>query len=157
MSNSSPAVRAGTPDRAAAAAQLLAHHRLGQLTRDELDSRLALALAARTDEDLRLLVVDLPDLPPSAAPVPAATAPTARPTATVTFHPSGGRPATPLRIAFDVCVLFLTVAAFVCLMLLFAVGLVSSSDFAFPMFLAAFGAFTVGAGGVYLLHRMLAS
>ena len=144
MSHYSPVVpRVGTPERPATAQALIVHHRAGRLPRPDLDARLALAAAAGTEDDLRGLLLDLPDLPP-----PSPTAP-----ARVDATSSGQNE--QLRVAFDVAVLLIAAAAFVCTGLLLAVASTSfRGDELVALGLAVFGSFTVGAGGVHLAHRL---
>ena len=60
-----------------------------------------------------------------------------------------------LRVAFDVAVLLIAAAAFVCTGLLLAVASTSfRGDELVALGLAVFGSFTVGAGGVHLAHRL---
>jgi hypothetical protein len=78
----------------------------------------------------------------------------------VSFLPRPASPPKPassaLRIAFDVVVMLLTFSAAVCLVLLLIVAGTANSN-STPLFLfaalAAFGAFTVGAGSVHLINR----
>lgn len=144
----SRSVRAEAVDRSLVAQRLVAHCQAGQLPRGELDQRLVGVARAETTDDLHRLTIDLPDVPGPPLPV-TLVAPTPTP-------PKA--PASPLGVAFDVIVLLLTVCAAVCLTLLLIVAGVSSSGGSsaatfFFAALAAFGAFTVGAGGVHLLHR----
>ena len=145
MSHYSPVVlRVGTPERTATARALIVHHRAGRLPRPDLDARLALAAAAGTEDDLRGLLLDLPDLPP-----PSPTASPARVNAA-----SAGQNE-QLRVAFDIAVLLIAAAAFVCTGLLLAVASTSfRGDELVALGLAVFGSFTVGAGGVHLAHRL---
>lgn len=142
------AVRIGSADRTLVAERLVAHYQAGRLPRAELELRLTKIAHAHTDDDLHLLTIDLPDVP---GPVPAA--PVTRGAAV----PKSSSTASPLRVAFDVAVLLLTFAAGVCLALLLIVAATSpstgSGDLILVALLATLGAFTVGAGGVHLLHR----
>ena len=139
-------VRVGAADRTLVAERLVAHYQAGRLPRPELELRLTQVAHARTDEDLHRLTIDLPDVPgpprnvsfllrPASPPKPASSA---------------------LRIAFDVVVMLLTFSAAVCLVLLLIVAGTANSN-STPLFLfaalAAFGAFTVGAGSVHLINR----
>lgn len=139
-------IRAGALDRTVVADRLIAHFQDGRLPRSELDARLARAAAASSDDELHLLTIDLPDVPRVSGPL---TVPRGRP-ATIAAGPS------PLRIAFDVMVMLLTFAAGVCLVLLLIMTAASSAHSSGTFVvagLATLGAFTVGAGGVHLLHR----
>lgn len=145
MDNSPVILRVSTRDRTAVARELLAHRRAGRLDTQEYEARVALATAARTEDDLRAPLLDLPDLPSPAAGVPA--------------HPVAGAPfprqASALGDAFDVMTLLITLAAFVCTGLLLATsGGWLRSDEQVAIGLAAFGSFTVGAGAVHLCHRV---
>ena len=144
-------VRVGAADRTLVAERLVAHYQSGRLPRQELELRLTQVAHARTDEDLHRLTIDLPDVPGPARPISLVPRPTTPP-----------KPASsPLRVAFDVIVMLLTFSAAVCLTLLLIVagatsssgGATSSSQLFFFAALAAFGAFTVGAGSVHLLYR----
>lgn len=140
-------VRVGATDRTLVAERLVAHYQAGRLPRQELELRLTQVAHARTDEDLHRLTIDLPDVAGPARPIALVPRPTTPP-----------KPASsPLRIAFDVIIMLLTFSAAVCLTLLLIVaGATSgnnSSQLVFFAALAAFGAFTVGAGGVHLLYR----
>lgn len=68
----SPAVggmrRIGDAEREAISEELTQHFILGRLTQDEFDERLALAIDARVDRDLLVLVADLPRLESPAPP-----------------------------------------------------------------------------------------
>ena len=140
-------VRVGAADRTLVAERLVAHYQAGRLPRPELELRLTQVAHARTDEDLHRLTIDLPDVP--------------GPPRNVSFlpHPANlPKPASsPLRIAFDVVVMLLTFSAAVCLVLLLIVAGTASSNTSPEVFfvaaLAAFGAFTVGAGAVHLIYR----
>ncbi len=139
-------VRVGSTDRTLVAERLVAHYQAGRLPRPELELRLTQVAHARTDDDLHRLTIDLPDVPGPARPVSLMPRPAAAP------RP----PSSPLRIAFDVVVLLLTFSAAVCLMLLLIVAGTSTSNGSEVFFvagLAAFGAFTVGAGTVHLIYR----
>jgi hypothetical protein len=68
MSSDQPRVRASDADRAAVADALRAHCAAGRLDVDELEQRLAAALAARTLGELDALVRDLPAKPVAAGP-----------------------------------------------------------------------------------------
>jgi len=146
----SGSMRVGAAERTLVAERLVAHYQSGRLPRAELELRLTQVAHARTDEDLHRLTIDLPDVPGPA-----------RPVSLVPRLPSQQKPATsPLRIAFDVIVMLLTFSAAVCLTLLLIVaGATSSNSYgsSSQVFviaaLAAFGAFTVGAGTVHLLYR----
>ncbi len=59
-----------------------------------------------------------------------------------------------LRTAFDVLVLTLAVCAFCCLVLWMLAASSMRDGTGFVAGVAAFGAFTVGAGSVHTLHRM---
>lgn len=139
------ALRVDTPDRTSVAQELMAHHRAGRLDQAELDARLALAAAARTEDDLRLVALDLPDV--AVRPDPASFRPVAL-------------PSPPPRRALlagvtDVTVMLLTLAAFVCTGLLFSVALGLLADGQrVALGLASFGSFTIGAGAVHLAHRV---
>lgn len=140
-------VRIGSADRTLVAEKLVAHYQAGRLPRGDLELRLTKVAHAHTDDDLHLLTIDLPDVP---GPV--------RPTADARgAAPMFSPPASPLRVAFDVAVLLLTFAAGVCLALLLIVAAsapsTGSGDVVLVALLATLGAFTVGAGGVHLLHR----
>jgi len=151
MSPHSPVVvRIGTQDRSAVSRELIAHHQAGRVDRCELEARLALAASARTEEDLRLVLLDLPDAPlaPHHGPVPGAPRLVAQP---------APRNET-LGVTFDVMVMLLTLAAFVCTALLFAVSSGSMrGDERVVLSLAAFGSFSIGAGAVHLAHRVFHS
>jgi len=56
----SPTLRVGDSERNACAVTLIEHHLQGRLSREDLESRQRLAMAAVTDDDLRLLLADLP-------------------------------------------------------------------------------------------------
>jgi len=139
-------VRVGAADRTLVAERLVAHYQAGRLPRPELELRLTQVAHARTDEDLHRLTIDLPDVP--------------GPPRSVSFLPRPASPPKPassaLRIAFDVVVMLLTFSAAVCLVLLLIVAGTANSN-STPLFLfaalAAFGAFTVGAGSVHLINR----
>ena len=68
-------VRIGDAERDEATAALGDHFAAGRLTREEFDTRVDQAMAARYDGDLRPLFADLP----KTAPVPATVTPTAVP------------------------------------------------------------------------------
>lgn len=140
-------VRIGSADRTLVAERLVAHYQAGRLPRGELELRLTKVAHAHTDDDLHLLTIDLPDVPGPVRPAPLVG----------TAAPKSSPPASPLRVAFDVAVLLLTFAAGVCLALLLIVAATgtstSSGDLILVALLATLGAFTVGAGGVHLLHR----
>ena len=139
-------VRVGAADRTLVAERLVAHYQAGRLPRPELELRLTQVAHARSDEDLHRLTIDLPDVP--------------GPPRNVSFLPRPASPPKPassaLRIAFDVVVMLLTFSAAVCLVLLLIVAGTANSN-STPLFLfaalAAFGAFTVGAGSVHLINR----
>lgn len=57
-----PSIRIGDVERSHACDALAAHFSAGRLDGDELDERLAAAVAARTTADLRWTVADLPPL-----------------------------------------------------------------------------------------------
>jgi hypothetical protein len=144
-----PSVRIGSTDRTLVAERLVAHYQAGRLPRTELELRLTKVAHARTDDDLHLLTIDLPDVagPARPASLPAGTKPITR-----------GSTPSALCVAFDISVLLLTFAAGVCLALLLIVAATNSSssspgDTLFVAMLATLGAFTVGAGSVHLLHR----
>jgi hypothetical protein len=66
------AVRASDEDRQRVIGILQRHTEAGRLTLEEFSDRVGTVYAARTFEDLRAAVVDLPALPPKApAPLPA--------------------------------------------------------------------------------------
>jgi Domain of unknown function (DUF1707) len=143
-------VRVGAADRTLVAERLVAHYQAGRLPRQELELRLTQVAHARSDDDLHRLTIDLPDVPGPARPISLVPRPTSEPR----------QPSSPLRIAFDVVIMLLTFSAAVCLTLLLIVaaassssGMGSSSQLFVVAALAAFGAFTVGAGGVHLLYR----
>jgi hypothetical protein len=142
------AVRIGSADRTIVAERLVAHYQAGRLPRGELELRLTQVAHAHTDDDLHLLTIDLPDVPE-----PVRASPLVRGSAVPRSSPT----ASPLRVAFDVAVLLLTFAAGVCLALLLIVAATGTStrsgDLILVALLATLGAFTVGAGGVHLLHR----
>lgn len=73
----SPALRIGDREREAAVEQLRAAAGDGRITLDELETRVEAALAARTADDIRILVADLP-APTGAAAVAAAAPQPAR-------------------------------------------------------------------------------
>lgn len=137
-------VRIGSADRTLVAERLVAHYQAGRLPRGELEVRLTKVAHAHTDDDLHLLTIDLPDVP---SPV--------RPASVRSAAPKPSPTTSPLRVAFDVSVLLLTFAAGVCLavLLIAAATAPHSSDLVLVALLATLGAFTVGAGGVHLLHR----
>lgn len=145
------AVRIGSAERSAVAERLVAHYQAGQLPRQELELRLTKVAHAHTDDDLHLLTLDLPDVAGPARVVPPMPGPAlaVRPTTS------------PLRVAFDVMLLLLTFSAGICLvLLLILVGASngpSAQETLLVSALAAFGAFTLGAGGVHLLHRAFGS
>ena len=142
--------RVGAADRTLVAERLVAHYQAGRLPRQELELRLTQVAHARTDDDLHRLTIDLPDVPGPARPIALVPRPTTPP-----------KPASsPLRVAFDVVVMLLTFSAAVCLTLLLIVAGTtsrsiggSSGELFFVAALAAFGAFTVGAGSIHLLYR----
>jgi hypothetical protein len=140
-------VRIGSADRTLVAEKLVAHYQAGRLPRGELELRLTKVAHAHTDDDLHLLTIDLPDVPDPVRPAPGVRRTT----------PMGSQTPSALRVAFDVSVLLLTFAAGVCLALLLIVAATSrstsSGDLILMALLSALGAFTVGAGGVHLLHR----
>jgi hypothetical protein len=142
-------VRVGASDRTLVAERLVAHYQAGRLPRQELELRLTRVAHARTDDDLHRLTIDLPDVPGPARPISRVPRPTTEPKP----------PSSPLRVAFDVIIMLLTFSAAVCLTLLLIVagasssGMGSSPQLFFVAALAAFGAFTVGAGSVHLLYR----
>lgn len=68
-----PATRVGDTDRTSACDQLCEHYAAGRLSADELDDRLAAAVAARTRHDLQVLLHDLGPLRPPAQPPQPAT------------------------------------------------------------------------------------
>ena len=143
-------VRVGAADRTLVAERLVAHYQAGRLPRQELELRLTQVAHARSDEDLHRLTIDLPDVPGPARPISLVPHPTTPP-----------KPASsPLRVAFDVIVMLLTFSAAVCLTLLLIVAGATSNnstgnagELFFVAALAAFGAFTVGAGSIHLLYR----
>jgi len=143
-------VRVGAAERTLLAERLVAHYQAGRLPRQELELRLTQVAHARSDEDLHRLTIDLPDVPGPA-----------RPSSLIARPPTPPKPASsPLRLAFDVIVMLLTFSAAVCLTLLLIVAgatssnnVGSSGELFFVAALAAFGAFTVGAGSVHLLYR----
>lgn len=143
-------VRVGAADRTLVAERLVAHYQAGRLPRQELELRLTQVAHARSDEDLHRLTIDLPDVPGPALPISLVPRPTTAP-----------KPASsPLRVAFDVIVMLLTFSAAVCLTLLLIVAGATSNnstgnsgELFFVAALAAFGAFTVGAGSIHLLYR----
>ena len=141
------AVRIGSAERTLVAERLVAHYQAGRLPRGELELRLTKVAHAHTDDELHLLTIDLPDVPEPVRVVPVVRG----------AVPKSPPPASPLRVAFDVAVLLLTFAAGVCLALLLIVAATSpstgSGDLILVALLATLGAFTVGAGGVHLLHR----
>ena len=61
----SPATRVGDTDRTSACDKLCEHYAAGRLSADELDDRLAAAVAARTRRDLQVLLHDLGPLRPA--------------------------------------------------------------------------------------------
>lgn len=63
MADPSPALRASDAEREQTATQLQRHAAAGRLTPDELDERIDAAYAARTVDELRALLHDLPALP----------------------------------------------------------------------------------------------
>jgi hypothetical protein len=144
-------VRVGAADRTLVAERLVAHYQAGRLPRQELELRLTRVAHARTDEDLHRLTIDLPDVPGPARPISLVPRPTTEPKP----------PTSPLRVAFDVIIMLLTFSAAVCLTLLLIVagaagttgGGGMSGQLFFVAALAAFGAFTVGAGSVHLMYR----
>jgi hypothetical protein len=144
-------VRVGAADRTLVAERLVAHYQAGRLPRQELELRLTRVAHARTDEDLHRLTIDLPDVPGPARPIALVPRPTTEPKP----------PTSPLRVAFDVIIMLLTFSAAVCLTLLLIVagaagttgGGGMSGQLFFVAALAAFGAFTVGAGSVHLMYR----
>lgn len=140
-------VRVGAADRTLVAERLVAHYQAGRLPRPELELRLTQVAHSRTDDDLHRLTIDLPDVPGPPRNVSLLARPAAPP-----------KPASsPLRVAFDIVVMLLTFSAAVCLILLLIVaGTVSTSsspELFFVAALAAFGAFTIGAGTVHLIYR----
>jgi hypothetical protein len=139
--DSSLSLRVSTLDRTARAQELLAHHHAGRLDRPEFDKRLVLVDRARTEDDLARLVIDLPDLPG-----PSSYAP-------VSPIRTGGRSA--LGETFDVMVMLITMAAFICTALLYIAALSSMrEDGAFVALLGGFGSFSFAAGSVHLIHRL---
>jgi hypothetical protein len=78
-SSQAPAKRVGHAERDAAVERLRTALGDGQITLDELETRMEAALAARTAEDLDVLLADLPEpLGGAAALLPSATLPTVR-------------------------------------------------------------------------------
>jgi hypothetical protein len=144
-------VRVGAADRTLVAERLVAHYQAGRLPRQELELRLTRVAHARTDDDLHRLTIDLPDVPGPARPISLVPRPA----------PEQKPPTSPLRVAFDVIIMLLTFSAAVCLTLLLIVAGAASSNGSggasgqlfFVAALAAFGAFTVGAGSVHLIYR----
>jgi Domain of unknown function (DUF1707) len=143
-------VRVGAAERTLVAERLVAHYQAGRLPRQELELRLTKVAHARSDEDLHRLTIDLPDVPGPARPISLVPRPTTPPK----------QASSPLRVAFDVIVMLLTFSAAVCLTLLLIVAGAtsnnstgSSAELFFVAALAAFGAFTVGAGSIHLLYR----
>lgn len=63
-----PATRVGDSDRTSACDQLCEHYAAGRLSADELDDRLAAAVASRTRRDLQVLLYDLGPLRPTGRP-----------------------------------------------------------------------------------------
>ncbi len=66
----SPVLRASDADREETATALREHCAVGRLTHEELSDRLDAAYSARTVAELKALLHDLPELPPSPAPRP---------------------------------------------------------------------------------------
>ena len=65
-----PDLRIGDAERDAAAARLRESYAQGRLTLDEFNERLAAALAARTDRELRQVTQDLPQPVAASPPLP---------------------------------------------------------------------------------------
>ncbi len=159
MTNHSPVVlKVSTSDRAAMAQELIQHRRAGRLDQAEFDARLALAAAAVTEDQLRSAALDLPDpaVPQQGhAPSFATPGPDRQAMATLPVAPPPAPRHEVLGIFFDVTLMLLTMAAFVCTALVFAVtsGWMRTDE-RVVMSLAAFGSFTVGAGVTHLTHRL---
>lgn len=68
-------IRIGDAERDEAASSLGEHFAAGRLTREEFDTRVDQAMAARYDGDLRPLFADLPKAVPVPVPAPVAAAP----------------------------------------------------------------------------------
>jgi hypothetical protein len=66
-------VRASDEDRQRVITALQRHTEAGRLTLDEFSDRVGTVYAAKTLDDLRVAVVDLPVLAPAVPPVPAAS------------------------------------------------------------------------------------
>ena len=72
-----PSTRIGDAERSHACGTLSAHFAAGRLTGEELEERLAAAIAARTAVDLQWLIADLPPIQPQPSePTSPAAAPT---------------------------------------------------------------------------------
>ena len=56
----SPGLCVGDLERSACAVTLIEHHLQGRLSDEDLERRQRMAMAAVTDDDLRLLLADLP-------------------------------------------------------------------------------------------------
>ncbi|MER7001796.1 DUF1707 domain-containing protein [Dactylosporangium sp. NPDC000555] len=64
------AVRASNEDRQRVIAALQRHTEAGRLTLDEFSDRVGIVYAAKTIDELRAAIVDLPALAPAAPPAP---------------------------------------------------------------------------------------
>ena len=78
-------LRASDADRERVIEQLRRHAADGRLTLDEFEDRVGEALAARTRDDLRPVMRELPQLPPDPAPTPHARRRVAAPSARTLF------------------------------------------------------------------------
>ncbi|RCK68069.1 DUF1707 domain-containing protein [Desertihabitans brevis] len=96
-----PVLRVGDAERTRTCEVLSSHYSAGRLEPDELEDRLAAAMAARTQADLARLLADLPRLD---APTP---------------QPPAGRPAQPASGVTVVAGMVLAASLFVCLMMIF--------------------------------------
>lgn len=132
MPMAAPTVRIGDAERDNACSLLASHFAAGRLTQDEYEERSAKAVTARTNTDLRLLLIDLP------TDMQALERVAARP-----LTPASGLRSALLWTAGG----FLAVSAIAWTTLLVMISLVTlSPDVSLMMLAVAFGA-TVGTAG----------
>ncbi len=132
--------RAGDIERTATCEALAEHYGAGRLSRDELEDRLAWAVRAVTEDELRRLTADLPLATPEPEPGPGPQP----------VRGTLGSPTWPASVV--VAVIALVISAFVAGGMLLVLGAVNPLLF-IGACLGGGAAVVVGASGSYLLAR----
>lgn len=141
-----PDLRIGDAERDRVCTALAEHFTAGRLRNDEFDERVALAVRAQTETDLRMLLADLPAL----------SVATATPPATPTqVEPRQPHQQASGMLVLDVLLGMFGALAAICLGLLMVLTISARDEGPYPViaFLAALGGAAVAAAITHFLHR----